>query len=227
MKRLILTSALLAGLLAALPARACQMALMFGIDVSGSINADEWRLQTSGLADALHDPEVKALILALRPRLSAYQWSGNGQQDLTLDWTRITTAGELDAFSQAIATMPRRWSTGKTAIGSALQGMAAAFTGAADCERKVIDLSGDGVRNIGPAAESARPALDRFGIIVNGLAIEPRDINEYKGFKSLDLYYRTRVIHGPGAFVQSANGYQDYPRAIRLKLLSELTKPVS
>jgi len=47
------------------------------------------------------------------------------------------------------------------------------------------------------------------------------------GFKSLDIYYRGNVIVGKGAFVQAADGYRDYPRAIRLKLLTELGLPVS
>jgi Ca-activated chloride channel family protein len=36
-----------------LPGRACEMALLLAIDVSGSIDAGEYALQVKGLADAL------------------------------------------------------------------------------------------------------------------------------------------------------------------------------
>ena len=46
------------------PALACSFALMFSVDASGSINSDEWRLQTEGLAEALDDPDIGALLVA-------------------------------------------------------------------------------------------------------------------------------------------------------------------
>lgn len=39
-------------------ARACEVALAFAIDVSGSISDDDYRIQMSGLAEGLHDPMV-------------------------------------------------------------------------------------------------------------------------------------------------------------------------
>lgn len=38
------------------------------------------------------------------------------------------------------------------------------------------------------------------------------------------IYYRTRVIHGQGAFVEIARTQDDFPRAIRRKLERELTE---
>jgi hypothetical protein len=35
------------------------------------------------------------------------------------------------------------------------------------------------------------------------------------------------VIRGPGAFVEVADGQEDFPRAIRRKLLRELTEQVT
>ena len=36
-------------------------------------------------------------------------------------------------------------------------------------------------------------------------------------------YYRREVVRGPGAFVEVAQGFEDYTRAMRRKLLRELT----
>ena len=43
---------------------------------------------------------------------------------------------------------------------------------------------------------------------------------------ALEEYYRSEVIHGANAFAMIANGYADYQRAMRLKLLKELAPPV-
>ncbi|MEM9846126.1 MAG: DUF1194 domain-containing protein, partial [Pseudomonadota bacterium] len=43
----------------------CRQALALGLDVSGSVDTREYRLQTDGLAEALRDPEVQSAFLAL------------------------------------------------------------------------------------------------------------------------------------------------------------------
>ena len=54
------------------------------------------------------------------------------------------------------------------------------------------------------------------GITVNGLTILNEDPN-------LDRYYLSRVIVGADAFVLVADDYEDFGRAIRLKLITEIT----
>ncbi len=210
-----------------LPVQACQMALMFGVDASGSINSDEWQLQTGGLADALLEPEIAQIIVGQQAYLSAFQWSSAAEQEFSQPWQRITDQSALASFAAQIRARPRRWSEGHTAIGSAMIKMGAEFAPVAQCRRRVIDLSGDGTQNDGDNLEGARGLLSALGVTLNGLAIEPWNKMEVAGFKSLDIYYRTRVIVGRGAFVQAADGYRDYPRAIRLKLIKELTQPLS
>ena len=58
-------------------------------------------------------------------------------------------------------------------------------------------------------------AAARAGITINGLAI----LNESP---TLDLYYADHVIGGPDAFIITAHDYEDFARAIRLKLLKEI-----
>ncbi len=53
------------------------------------------------------------------------------------------------------------------------------------------------------------------GIIINGLAV----LNE---FPALDQYYADHVIGGPEAFVIAARDYEDFARAMRIKLLQEI-----
>ena len=50
---------------------------------------------------------------------------------------------------------------------------------------------------------------------MNGLAILNED-------QKLSGYYRERVIGGPGAFVLQVSNFQDFARAMRLKLIREI-----
>ena len=59
-----------------------------------------------------------------------------------------------------------------------------------------------------------------MGVIVNALAIESGD--EY-----LTGWFYENLIMGPGAFVFTAYGFEDYPEQIRRKLIREITKPLS
>ena len=53
------------------------------------------------------------------------------------------------------------------------------------------------------------------GITVNGLVIGANVV-------TLGRYYQQFVIQGPGAFVEVADDYADFERAMRRKLLREL-----
>ena len=56
------------------------------------------------------------------------------------------------------------------------------------------------------------------GVTINALAILNEEPN-------LDRYYRVEVIGGPGAFVLTATDYEDFARAMRIKLLTEIKGP--
>ena len=43
------------------------------------------------------------------------------------------------------------------------------------------------------------------------------------GVAELTAYFQSRIIHGPGAFVEVAQGYEDYATAMSRKLLRELS----
>ena len=71
--------------------------------------------------------------------------------------------------------------------------------------------------------------------MINGLPILTR-IVEYFGriptgtnvdYYDLETYYREKVIHGPGAFVEIANDYDDFARAFLRKLLREFPPLIS
>lgn len=206
--------------LAALPAQACDVALLLAIDVSGSIDSAEYRLQADGLADALADPEVADVLLQGQVALAVVQWSGVGRQELTQPWRRMLTRAEIARFGEAARAMPRAFKASDTAVGEAVAFSLAQFAAVADCQRKVIDISGDGPENSGYTISHARTDAVAAGVEINAIAIE--DMGQSAPISS---FYRNWVIT-PNGFVMTARGLREYPAAIRAKLLRELAKPI-
>jgi Ca-activated chloride channel homolog len=212
----------LAAGLALLPtsANACQLALALAIDVSGSIDAQEYEVQMQGLSAALRDPTIADALASAKARLALVQWTGDSRQELSIPWTDIKTVTDSAAFADTIDATPRRWRHFSTAIGSALEFTVKQFGDSEDCTRRVIDLSGDGFSNEGLDPSSIRKEIWDAGFTVNGLAIET-------GADDLTTYYWETVAIGDKAFVMTANGFDDYPKRIKLKLLREVTQQVS
>lgn len=195
---------------------ACRQALALGLDVSGSVDSAEYRLQLDGLAGALGDPGVVAAFLALPDApvsLTVFEWSGPDAQRLLVPWRVISGAGDLAEVTAQLRAV-RRGSLGpSTAIGAA-KGFGAAMLGEKrQCWRRVLDLSGDGMSNTGPRPGSVRPA----GVAINGLVIGAGE-----DLAALERYYRAYVIQGAGAFVERASGFDGFQAAMVRKLKREL-----
>jgi len=215
----MLRAALLA-FLTAQPALACETALLLSIDVSGSIDAGDYRLQTDGLASALQDPEVAEALVRGQVALAVVQWSGVEEQELVLSWQRMLAPDDVARFAASAAAIPRAFTGSDTAVGQGLRFAAAQFAAVLDCRNRVIDVSGDGQENAGFTDSEARREAIKAGIVVNAIAIE-----EPGPASPITSYYRNWIIT-PGGFVMTARGLQDYARTLRLKLLRELTRPV-
>ena len=84
-----------------------------------------------------------------------------------------------------------------------------------ECTRRVIDMSGDGTPNAGGEIGQMRRAAERAGVTVNGLAIEGLG-------RAITNFYQRNVITRDG-FVETARGHRDYARAIRRKILREIS----
>ena len=223
--------------LLALPAEAqardCRQALALGLDVSGSVDAREYRQQIDGLAAALADPQVRERLLSMPGapvRLMVYEWSGPDDHAVLLGWREITDGPALDTAIEVLRQTVRRDTTPGTALGEAMLAGARHLAMQSGCWKRTLDLSGDGESNLGPRPRTVRAAVERTGITVNALAIGVDDARigdtRQADVAELSAYFRAEVILGPGAFVLTALGYADYARAMRLKLLRELEGPV-
>lgn len=217
MRTLILA---LSGCLLSSPIAACETALLLAVDVSGSISGDEYVMQMQGLADAMLDPAVMEALSRGQDKVALLHWSGLVNQRLTLPWQSLRSSEDVAAFAAAVRKAKRPQDHTDTAIGAALY-VALSLFPVPDCQRSVIDVSGDGAENAGTLLPAARAAVARQGITINGIAIE-----EEHGLPGVTDYFRHSVITEDG-FVITARSIRDYPRAIRAKLLRELIKAVS
>ncbi len=199
----------------------CRLALALAVDVSRSIDSQDYVIQTDGLAGALADKDVRAAIFGPEGRvaLAIYYWSGRGYQDLVQPWVILDSPEALDAAIREVRRTPRPEAPLATALGDALSYGLDLMADAPDCERRVIDVAGDGQNNEGISVARTYEREDFTGITVNGLAI---------GEHEADIvdYYEGELIRGPGAFVEVAPSQTDYPDAIRRKLLRELEGPM-
>jgi len=201
-------------------ASGCDLALALAVDISGSVDQREFDIQMLGLAEGLRDPEVTEALVRNQAALMLVQWTGSSRQAVAVPWTRIGTEADVLALARQIETTARRWAIYSTAIGEALQLTAAQFPDVADCERRVIDVSGDGPSNEGVDPKDVRPGLLEQRITVNALVIE-------ETLAGLRDYYQSNVILGPGAFVVIANSFKDYPERMREKLRRETERQLS
>ena len=207
-------------LFAAGPALSCEVALMLAVDVSGSVDDREYRVQMEGLALALRDPSIADALVTAEAEVALMQWTGESRQAVVMPWRVIDSRGDLAAMAEEIATMPRRWRNFSTAIGEAMQLSLTHFDRVSHCHRRIMDISGDGPSNEGIEPFELWPELAERDVTVNALVIE-------ESVPGLTAYFQQEVILGPGAFAVTAPTFNDYPEQIRRKLLRELTTPVA
>jgi Protein of unknown function (DUF1194) len=193
------------------------LALVLAVDVSASVTADSYVLQRNGIARAFENPGLVSAISAVPDGIEALvlEWSDPDRIAVTVGWTRLADADSAATFAAAVRAT-KRSSEGLTAIGPALLAAAAAFDQSPEpAQRRVIDISGDGMANFGLPPSVARDRIVAAGIAINGLAILTEE-------PWLEGYYRNNVIGGPGAFVLVARDFGSFADAILRKLVREV-----
>lgn len=214
--------------LAATAEGACRQALALGLDVSGSVDAGDYRLQLDGLANALSHPEVRGALLVMPSapvELTVFEWSGPAFQRVIAPWQTIDSPQALDALVVRLNRTQRSVGDPATGLGSALRFGLAMLAERPECWARTLDMSGDGKSNSGPLPQSLSAAL-RHGVTVNGLVIgaDAPSTGDRRMVEIGELasYYKAYVISGPNAFVETAIGFRDFEAAMVRKLKREL-----
>jgi hypothetical protein len=207
-------------LLLASPARAedVDLQLVLAVDVSRSVDAQEYQMQKRGYATAFSSRAVIEAIeggLLGRIAVTYVEWSGNGHQRQLVPWTIIHDATSSLAFADAVTAAPRAFSD-FTALGGAIDFAVRLFIRSGHTSpRRVIDVSGDGISNAGPPPREARDRALGAGIVINAVAITNEQWR-------LERYLTDNVVTGPDAFTIVASDFDDFRSAIVAKLVREI-----
>lgn len=196
------------------------LALCLAVDVSASVDYDEFALLLGGYAAAFRDPAVVALC-ASGPRravaVGAVFWSGvRPGPEVAVPWRRVDGEAAAESVAAALDAAPRSPRANATALGEGMAaGLATLARCPADAARLVLDVSGDGRHNQGRPPAPVRDLGVAAGVTINALAV----LNEEADL--LD-HYRDEVIGGTGSFAAACADYADFAEAIRAKLLREI-----
>ena len=133
-----------------------------------------------------------------------------------VDWTHVRGKAGALAFADAIRRNANQARASGTAIGEAvIYSVQLLENNKYNGARRVVDVSADDRYNAGSSPSYAQGVARRAAVQVNGLAVDPTG--------ALTRYFQKNVIAGPGAFVMQADSYADFARAIKIKLLRELS----
>ena len=222
--------------LALIPAGACagagaelpvDLELALGVDVSGSIDAEEARLQREGYIAAFRHPSlIRAIRAGILGQIAVayFEWAGFGHMKVIAGWTIIGDKAGADGFAARLTGEPPETAS-RTAISDAIDFVVPFFDrNGFQGTRRVFDVSGDGPNNWGDLVTDSRDRAVASGITINGLPImnDRPTRGGWPPMPNLDLYYRNCVIGGPGAFMVVANNFRDFATAVRRKLILEI-----
>lgn len=181
------------------------------IDVSGSIDEDEYKLQRTGYVNAFSLPNVRSSVLSQNGfAIAVQQWSSSSFAP-SIDWVNLNSDVAYDQFLTDLNVMAR--------LGSGLTNVAAGLTAATsqitsnafNGSKLIIDISGDGTSNTGASTTAARDAAAALGITINGLPI---------GGQSINAYYQNNVITTDGQ-IFPASTFADFNTAVAAKIQAE------
>ena len=194
------------------------LALVLAIDVSGSMDDAEWKLEKLGYVQAFRDPSVaRAIFDRTDVAITVVEWS-NTQQVVVVPWRILKDASSTASFASEVASIGRVPMPANTSLRRAIAFSTQLLEDAPfAADRRVIDISGDGPESFPDGLPLRGEALKK-GITINGLPIRSKNLYP----RDIERYYRDNVIGGPGAFYVVANGYEDFARAILKKLILEL-----
>jgi hypothetical protein len=205
---------------------AVDVELVLAVDVSLSMSYEELKIQRDGYTAALTHPDViNAIRNGIHGKIAVtyFEWAGDMSQYMVVPWTVIATREDAEAVAAQITASPPN-SARRTSISGGLRYAQDLFAESSfRGMKRVIDISGDGPNNQGEYVDLARDDIVAQGIVINGLPLMT-DGGMISSFdvQDLDRYYNDCVIGGPGSFMIPVNAWEQFPEAIRRKLVLEI-----
>ena len=221
------------------------VALVVSIDVSQSVDEARFTLQREGIAAAIEDSGVVAAMTGNPGGVMFGLVAWADRASFAVGWRRIASRADALAVAAQIRATPRQ--AGEfTCLGQMFRTVADSVIPAlpVPVDRIVVDVSGDGIDNCTDADDlkAGQAALLATGATINGLPILVPGENDVVGAGAyrapgyglratplpqertgLEQWYRAHVVAGPGAFLLTAAGYDDFSRALRRKFVIEVS----
>ena len=209
--------------------------LVMAVDGSRSVDQGEYILQLGGIASAFRDTSIHDAILSGahgRVAVALMVWASGNRPKIKTDWYILDSAQSANQFADVVSELHRkdRITQGmigtRTAIGDGIDHAIRMIKGnQITAAKSIIDVSGDGIatRQWVPGAlmlPEARIKATTSNITINGLAI-------LTDFPGLDIWYRSNVITGPGAFVIEAVNFESFSEAFFFFFCRELSNPIA
>jgi hypothetical protein len=205
------------------------VAVVFAVDFSSSIDPATADMQRNGHAAALTSPEIMKLLSSGRRgciAISYFEWASPSSIRSILPWTRICGPKDAEAAAGIIS------STGDRGVGRRVRGGTSISSAIAvgsllldrfpdRADRMVIDISSNGENNEGLSVQQARAKAIDKGYTINAIAIPSREFQNPD--RPLASYFAEEVIGGDQAFVMVPKALSDYTLALRHKLVTEIS----
>ncbi len=201
---------------------AVSIELVLAVDTSASVDNKEYELQMRGIAKAFRSPKVIHAIESTGGiAVMLVQWSSWANTESPMPWRMLNDRPSILSFAAEVESSRRAGVGNLTGIGTAIGASLKSIEDNRFAGRlRKIDISGDGLNNSGLPLVQARNLARSKSVTINALAIQT-------DFPNLATYFREHVISGPDAFVVAAVDYEDFARAMRIKLVRELTTKLS
>ena len=186
----------------ALSGKAASLELALNIDNSGSVGLADFNLEKANYVSALTS------ILPTDGSVAIGVWDFSTSVRLDFDERVIASAADKADLLAAIAGIP--YIGGNTALGPSIAAATARLIQSdIVAGKKVIDVSTDGIGNVGINQVTARDAALAAGIDqINGLLVGSASSSSFVG--------------GTGSFFEVANTPADFQAAIDRKLVHEI-----
>ena len=149
------------------------------------------------------------------------EWAGASDQQVIVPWTMIDDPESLMASRTGSRQRAAAAGAAHLDLGRHRLRRRPPRAERLAATRQVIDVSGDGPTT--RAGSSRRPRDDALakGITINGLPLMLKRPG-YLDIAELDVYYRDCVIGGQGSFMIPVRDREQFPQAIRTKIILEI-----
>jgi hypothetical protein len=204
------------------------VAIVFAVDASGSIDAAAANLQREGHAEAIRAPEVIAAIRRGKfgcIALTYVEWASIGQARTVMPWTRICDREDAQRASAIIRREGNKGDSCRSRCGTSISfaldlGALLLDDYVGRASSRIIDISANGINNDGLPVELTRQDAVGAGITINAIAVP----TFLKGVsQNLVDYLAKNVIGGAGAFAVEPYTTNGYVAVLRRKMEMEIS----